>query len=164
MLTVTEPLSNQADVVLVSHGITPSTLAISHMETLPYLKLCFIRVTATSMLSAHNFGVVIRIVLQLLSLLFFSISPSHINNATIVLDGEDLDEKEMDSTVPTIRGTQHNDHDSSEEEVEWFSPPPPPSALSLPPSLPMIPSPITSFKLGTSLIFYNGMGQAETVV
>ena len=63
MLTVTEPLSNQVDVVLVSHGITASTLAISHMETLPYLKLCFIRVMATSMLFAHNVGVVIRILL-----------------------------------------------------------------------------------------------------
>ena len=75
MLTGTEPLSNQADVVLVSHGITASTLVISHMETLPYLKLCSIRATATLMLSAHNFGVVIRMTLCLLSLLLFRFHP-----------------------------------------------------------------------------------------
>ena len=75
MLTVTEPLPNQVDVVLISHGITASTLAISHMETLPYLKLCSIRVMATSMLSAHNFGVVIRTALCLLSLLLFQFHP-----------------------------------------------------------------------------------------
>ena len=94
----------------------------------------------------------------------FSISPSHVNVATIVLDGEDLDEEEMDPTVSTAPGTQDNGHDSSEEEVEWFSPPPPPSALPPPPSLPMILSSITSFELGMSLSFYGGTGQAETVV
>ena len=48
----------------------------------------------------------------------FSISPSHIDVAAIVLDGEDSDEEETDSTVSTARGTQNNGHDSSEEEVE----------------------------------------------
>ena len=42
--------------------------------------------------------------------------------------------------------------------------PPPPSALPLPPSIPTIPSPITSFELGMSLSFYDGTGQAESVV
>ena len=94
----------------------------------------------------------------------FSISPSHVNVAAIVSDGEDLDEEKTNPTVSTARGTQNNGHDSSEEEVEWFSPPPPPSVLPLPPSLPRIPSPITLFKLGMSLSFYDGTGQAETVV
>ena len=71
MLTVIEPLSNQVGVVLVSHGITASTLAIPHMETQLYLKLCSIRVMATSMLSAHDFGVYMTRVLRLLSLLIF---------------------------------------------------------------------------------------------
>ena len=91
-------------------------------------------------------------------------SPSHINDAAIVLDGKDSDETEMDSTVPTNRGTQNNGHDSLEEAVEWFSPPPPPSALPPPTSLATIPSPITLFELGMSLSFYDGTGQAETVV
>ena len=42
--------------------------------------------------------------------------------------------------------------------------PPPPPALPPPPSLPTIPPPITSFELGMSLSFYDGTGQAETVV
>jgi hypothetical protein len=46
------------------------------------------------------------------------ISPSHVDVAAIVSDGEDLDEEEMDPTVSTARGTQNNGHDSSEEEVE----------------------------------------------
>ena len=75
MLTVTEPLSNQVDVVLISHGITASTLTNSHMETLPYLKLCSIRVIATLMLSAHDFGIVIRTKLHLHSLLLFRFHP-----------------------------------------------------------------------------------------
>jgi len=67
----------------------------------------------------------------------FLISPSYVNSAAIVLDGEDSDEEDA---VPT------------EEDVDWFSPLPPPSAPLLPPSLSAIPSPI------------NGTGQAETVV
>ena len=94
----------------------------------------------------------------------FFISPSHVDDATIVSDGEDLDEEETDPSVSTARGTQNNGHDSSEEEVEWFSPPPPPSALPLLPSLPKIPSPITLLELGMSLSFYDGTGQAKTVV
>ena len=94
----------------------------------------------------------------------FSISPSCVNVAAIVLDGEDSDEEETDSTVSTACGTQDNGHDISEEEVEWFSPPPPPSALPQLPSLPKIPSLITLFELGMSLSFYDGTGQAETVV
>ena len=93
----------------------------------------------------------------------FLISPSHIDAAAIVSDGEDSDEENTAPTVPTVRGTQNNGNDSSEEEVDWFSPPPPPSALPPLPSLPTIPSPITSFELGTSLSFYDGTGQSETV-
>ena len=90
----------------------------------------------------------------------FFISPSHIADAAIVSDCEDLDEEEMDPTVHTSCGTQNNGHDSSEEEVEWFSSPLHPSALSPPPSLPKSPSPITLFELGMSLSFYDGTGQA----
>ena len=75
-----------------------------------------------------------------------------------------MDEEETDPTVPTNLGTQHNGHDSSEDELEWYSPPPPPSALPPPRSIPMIPSPITSIKLGMRLSFYNRTGQSETVV
>ena len=92
------------------------------------------------------------------------ISPSHVNAATIVLDGEDSDKEEGVPIVHTVRGTQNNDNESAEEDVDWFTPPPPPTALPPPPSLPTIPTPITLFKLGMSLSFYNGTGQAETVV
>jgi len=79
----------------------------------------------------------------------FSISPSYVDSAAIVLDGEDSDEEDA---VPM------------EEDVDWFSPPLPPSALMPPPSLLAIPSPINSFELGMSLSFYDGTGQAETAV
>ena len=137
MLTAAVPLPNQADVVLVSRGITASIPAISLMVIPLCQKLCSIKVTATSTLSAQDFGAVIRMVLRLLSRLFFFISPSYVNSAAIVLDGEDSDEEDV---VPM------------EEDVDWFLPLPPPSAPMLPPSLPAIPSPI------------NGTGQAETVV
>jgi hypothetical protein len=94
----------------------------------------------------------------------FSISPFHVNAAAIVLDGEDSDEEEAVPIVPTVRGTQNNGDKSAEEDVNWFTPPPPPTALPPPPSLPTIPTPITLFKLGMSLSFYNGTGQAETAV
>ena len=93
----------------------------------------------------------------------FSISPSHVDNATIVLDGDDLDEEETDPTVPTVCGTQNEGHASSKKEVEWFSPLPPPSALPPLPFFPTIPSPITSFKLH-ELKLLRQDGQAETVV
>jgi len=80
------------------------------------------------------------------------------------LDGEDSDEEEAVPTVPMVRGTQNNGNESAEEEVDWFTPPPPPTALPPPPSLPTIPTPNTSFELGMNLSFYDGTGQAETVV
>jgi len=78
----------------------------------------------------------------------FSISPSYVDSVALVSDGEYSDEEDA---VPV------------EEDVDWFSPPPPPSALP-PPPLPAIPSPINSFESGMSLSFYDGTGQAETVV
>ena len=92
------------------------------------------------------------------------ISPSHVDSAAIVLDGEDSDEEEAVPTVPMVRGTQNNSDESAEEDVDWFTPPPLPTALPSLPSLPTIPTPITSFELGMNLSFYDGTGQAETVV
>jgi len=80
------------------------------------------------------------------------------------LDGEDSDEEEAVPTVPIVCGTQNYGDESAEEDVDWFTPPPPPTALPPPPSLPTIPTPITSFELGMNLSFYDGTGQAETVV
>ena len=82
------------------------------------------------------------------------------------MDGEDSGEEEAVPTVPMVRGTQNNGDESAEEDVDWFTPlpPPPPTTLPPPPSLPTIPTPITSFELGMSLSFYDGTGQAETVV
>ena len=110
-------------------------------------KTCSIKVMGTSKPSALDFG-----------------SPSHVDSAAIVSDGEDSDEEELASTVPLVRGTQNNGDESAEENVDWFTPPPPPTALPPPPSLPTILTPITSFELGMSLSFYDGTGQAETVV
>ena len=94
----------------------------------------------------------------------FLISPSHVNAAAIVLDGEDSDEEEAMDVAPTVRGTQDTGNDSAKEDVDWFKPPPPPTTLPPPPSLPTIPTPNTSFELGMSLSFYDRTGQAETVV
>ena len=94
----------------------------------------------------------------------FSISPSHVDAAAIVLDGEDSDEEDAAPAARTVHGTQNNGDDSAEEDVDWFTPPPPPAALPPPPSLPTIPTPITLFELGMSLSFYDGTGQTETVV
>ncbi len=94
----------------------------------------------------------------------FLISPSHIDATAIVLDGEDSDEEEAVPIVPMVRWTQSNGDESAEEDVEWFTPPPPPTALPPQPSLLTIPTPIISFELGMSLSFYDGTGQAETVV
>jgi hypothetical protein len=94
----------------------------------------------------------------------FSISPSHVDAAAIVSDGEDSDEEDAAPAARTVHGTQNNGDDSAEEDVDWFTPPPPPAALPPPPSLPTIPAPITLFELGMSLSFYDGTGQTETVV
>ena len=79
-------------------------------------------------------------------------------------DLEDSDEEEAIHVAPTVRGTQNNGNESAEEDVDWLQPPPPPTSLPPLPSLPTIPTPITLFKLGMSLSFYNGTGQTETVV
>ena len=81
-LTAMVPLSNQADVVLVSCGITASIPAILLMAIPLCQKLCSIRVTATSTPSAQDLGTVIRMALRSLSLLFFFfISPSYVDSA-----------------------------------------------------------------------------------
>ncbi len=164
MLTVMEPLSNQVDIVLVSHGVTAKhTRNFTHGDsTLPEIMLYqghgYFNAFCTRLQRCYQDGVVFAFSSA------FLVSPSHVNDTAIVSDGDDSDEEETDPTVPINPGTQHNGHDSSEEEGEWYSPPPPPSPLPLPPSIPTIPSPITSFELGLSLSFYDGMGQAETVV
>ena len=94
----------------------------------------------------------------------FLISLSHVDAAAIILDGEDSDEEEAIHVAPTVRGTQNNGNEGAEEDVDWFQPPPPPTSLPPPPSLPTILTPITLFELGMSLSFYDGTGQAETVV
>jgi hypothetical protein len=89
----------------------------------------------------------------------FSISPSHVNAAAVILDREDSDKED---TVPAIGGTQNNGSSNSlEEEVDWYMPPPPLSTPPLPPSNLIIPSPINMFGLGMSLSFYDGSRQTE---
>jgi hypothetical protein len=48
----------------------------------------------------------------------FSISPSHIDTAALVLDGKDFDKE---------------DHAAPEDEVDWYTPPPPPPVQPLQP-------------------------------
>ena len=63
----------------------------------------------------------------------FSISPSHVDAAAIILDGEDSDDEEAIHVAPTVRGTRNNGDESAEEDVDWFQPPPPLTSLLPPP-------------------------------
>jgi hypothetical protein len=94
----------------------------------------------------------------------FSISPSHVDTAEIVLDVKDSDEED---TVDTFGGTQTNGYNTeTEDKVDWYTPPPPLLTPSPPPppTLPVI-SPLSkTFEFGMGLSFYDGSGQAKTVV
>ncbi len=100
---------------------------------------------------------------------FFSISPSCNETAALVSDNEDSDNEIFPDS---LRGTQYNSQDDTQDSKGdyWYSPPPPPSTPPPspppppPPNLPSFTAPSNLFKLGMSLSFYDGTVHAKTVV
>jgi hypothetical protein len=91
----------------------------------------------------------------------FTISPSRLNNPTMVSDKEDLAE----DIAPLACVAQTNGYVRIKDDGDRYPQPPTPSSPTASPSLPhpLMPPP-TSFELGMSLTFPDGVGKEETVV
>ncbi len=96
-----------------------------------------------------------------------SISPQSQEDTALVLDEDDLEDKDM---VPTTCNTGYATTQPVShplDEVKWYEPPPPPpEILPRPPLIttPPISLPEKLFKLGMSMVFSDDASCSETVV
>ena len=94
----------------------------------------------------------------------FTISPSHLDNPTMVSDDKDSNE----GAVSPACVAQNNGYVQIKDDKDWYLPPQNLSSPPSPPPQPGLPPPITpppmSFELGMSITFLDGADKEETVV
>jgi hypothetical protein len=97
----------------------------------------------------------------------FSISPQSQEDAALVLDNDNSEDKDMVSMTCNTGYATPQPVSHPLNKVEWYEPPPPPPE-NLPHPLPITTPPISppsnSFKLGMSLVFSDGASCNDTVV